>query len=329
MIYSTSRFELTLDCNSDKFQKLLNRAYRNSNMETDEDRADVHVDRAASDSGIAVEYYDGTYKKKIKLVVNPTALLGGDDMKKLWKPSGENTSRFLRKLEKHIDDYFGSKYQLSDFKLNNIHYAVNIDVGDRKSVSAYIRVMQNIGRVKGYSPPRNKHGGQCDSKHSFCLEGNSNGIGFTTYDSEAVFKRKDAKGMLRLEVSLMKNKAIRKYANETDTPKQLEHLALNSRNIFLEIFVHVVPYGDYYKKNDAVKIITENVPKRKLRMKMLKLLELIPEKKSLHLAQKAMNDRNIDKIMKLFEQLNLSPITISKRHNVNYLDTLYVHLFSG
>ena len=61
---------------------------------------------------------------------------------------------------------------------------------------------------------------------------------------------------------------------------------------------------------------------------MLRLITLIPEKKSLLLAQKALNYRRIDDIMKAFEKINLSPITISKRQDVKYLENLYFYLFN-
>lgn len=56
---------------------------------------------------------------------------------------------------------------------------------------------------------------------------------------------------------------------------------------------------------------------------MLRLVELIPEKKSLYLAQKAMNCRGIEKVMEEFAKINVSPVTISKRHEVKYLRSLY------
>lgn len=60
---------------------------------------------------------------------------------------------------------------------------------------------------------------------------------------------------------------------------------------------------------------------------MLRLLALIPEKKSLYLAQKAMNCRNVEKVMEGFAKINLSPVTISKRHDVKHLENLYLYLF--
>jgi hypothetical protein len=59
---------------------------------------------------------------------------------------------------------------------------------------------------------------------------------------------------------------------------------------------------------------------------MLRLLELMPQKKSLYAAQKAMDERNIDKVLKLFAELNVSPVTIRKRQETKYLKNLYSYL---
>ena len=60
-----------------------------------------------------------------------------------------------------------------------------------------------------------------------------------------------------------------------------------------------------------------------MRRKMLRLLALIPDKKSLYLAQKALNCRDVEKVMIAFTKINLSPVTISKRHEVKHLNNLY------
>ena len=76
----------------------------------------------------------------------------------------------------------------------------------------------------------------------------------------------------------------------------------------------------------AVEIVRSEVTDSTMRRKMLRLLALIPEKKSLRLAQKAMNCRDVDKVMDTFAKINLSPVTISKRHDVKHLDNLYSYL---
>ena len=330
MIYSSHTLELTLIVDTDNFYEWKDKAYKKARgsyivFKID----DVHYDKALKDKGITIEYHDNTFKKKIKFIVNPTRLLGGNDIKKLWKPNNDNISKLLRKLKECIDSYFDSEYKLNDFKLTRMDFTVNINVGDKKSVSAYIKVLHNIGKVKGFKPKYDKNDKKSKKINhdlSFDLEGNSNGVEFTAYDKEEQSKQKEAKGILRVEVRLMKQKSISKYTEETVTAKQIKKLAPNSRNIFLDIFTDIVPYGNYYKKKEAVKLVEDNISKQKHREKMLQLIELVPKKKSLYLAQKEMNDRNIDKIMEMFAEINVSPVTISKRHDITSLKNLYSYL---
>lgn len=137
---------------------------------------------------------------------------------------------------------------------------------------------------------------------------------------------RDSEGTLRAEVRLVKPKAIRAYTNKTNISGQITELSENSRDIFLDTFTRIVPFGDFYKKGKAEEIIRSEVKDCTLRRKMLRMLGLIPEKKSLYLAQKAMNCRNIEKVMDGFAKINVSPVTISKRQDVKHLKCLYNHL---
>ena len=56
---------------------------------------------------------------------------------------------------------------------------------------------------------------------------------------------------------------------------------------------------------------------------MLRLLDLIPEKKSLLQAQKTMQCRRMDEVMDAFAKIGLSPVTISKRDTVQCNKNLY------
>lgn len=125
----------------------------------------------------------------------------------------------------------------------------------------------------------------------------------------------------------MKPKAVRAYTDADDVSGQIAELLKDNRNIFLDTFTQIIPFGDFYKKDKAVEIIRKEVADSIMRRRMLQLLVLIPEKKSLRLAQKAMNCRNIEKIMDSFAKINLSPVTISKRHNVKYLENFYAIFF--
>ena len=134
---------------------------------------------------------------------------------------------------------------------------------------------------------------------------------------------KEADGILRAEVRMTKIKAVRAYADEEDISAQIMTLSEKRRDIFLEIFERIIPYGDFYKKGKAEEMIRREIKDDRLRRRMLRLVALIAEKKSLYLAQKAMDCRNVERIMIAFAKINVSPVTISKRHGVKCLRSLY------
>ena len=213
---------------------------------------------------------------------------------------------------------------------------LDINVGSRTNVSDYLKVLQRIGKVKGFSPVEY----ECfDSKASFCLSGKSNDTDFLLYDLEAAtvgqLRNADAgrkqlqaasmqtKGILRAEVKLTKPKAVREYVDATDVASQITKVMKNSTEIFMDTFARIIPFGDFHKMDAAVEIVRSEVKGITMRRKMLRLLALIPDKKSLHLARKALNCRDVEKVMIAFTKINLSPVTISKRHEVKHLNNLY------
>lgn len=319
-------FELSMTLDTDLFQEVFT-TKANYLKELDNE----YLDSTLAAKGITVIYRDSRYKKKVRLIINVGMVV--DD------PS--DTDKLLRKLNKRISEYFDHKYTLDDFTLSGVTLTVDINVGSRENVSDYLKVIKRVGKVKGFSPVEY----ECfDSKASFCLSGNSNDTDFLLYDLERVVAgqllnadagRKQlqsaserTRGVLRAEVRLTKPKAIREYTDATDVASQITKVMKNSTEIFMETFARVVPFGDFYKMDAAVKIIRSEVKDNTMRRRMLRLLALIPEKKSIHLAQKAMNCRNIDEVMKAFAKINLSPVTLSKRHGIKHLDCLYDYILN-
>lgn len=344
---SIHTFELTLETNTKNFNYLLSRAYKMAKKDkhrvgysTRHTSSDVRVDDALASKGITVEYHNHEFRKTIRLRVNPSEVLGGSDLK-LWKPNTRNVEALIEKLNEHIDDYFDSNYTLDDLILSRVEFTANLDVG-KGNVLAYIRLMHKIGKVKGfpakYSVP-DYFADEIKKERSFDLEGKTNGIAFTLYDKEADLKDKGrkekarkAEGILRAEVRLKKRKAVRAAICEFDNPDSLtteEQIALVSKNckhIFMATFAAIVPYGNFYRLKDAEQLISSSNLKTKKKDKMLRLLRLVPPKKSLYLAFKESNIRNKNEVMVWFAQLNVSPITISKREDVKFLKNLYDYL---
>ena len=321
-----STFELSMILDTDHFQRLFNR--RSSYLQ---ELNDEHLDTSLAAKGITIIYRDSRYKKKVRVLINTSAVVDN--------PS--DTDKLLHKLDKRIGEYFNHRYALDNFALSGVTLTVDINVGSHTNVSDYLKVIKRVGKVKGFSPVIF----DCfDDKASFCLAGNSNDIDFLLYDLEAAvmgqLRSADAgrkklrlvseqtKGILRAEVRLSKPKAIREYTDAADTSSQIVEMTKKSADAFMDTFARVVPFGDFYKMDAAVEIVRSEVKDSTMRRKMLRLLTLIPEKKSLHLAQKAMNCRNVEEVMEAFVQLCLSPVTISKRHEVKQLECLYEFILS-
>lgn len=321
-------FEFSMTLISNEFQKIFDRACSKS-IYLEELENDEYADHSLSEKGIIFIYRESQYKKKIRLIVNTHLLLNGED----------DIGKLSHKLGKRIAEYFNYKYHLDDFILSGMNLIGDIDVGSRDNVLSYLRVLRRVGKVKGFSPT--SYDG-IDENSSFCLCGNSNAIDFLLYDLEQtvvghlldndIGHKKitstsgHTQGILRAEVKLTKPKAVRAYTNAEDTAGQIVELITDRQEIFLDTFAQAVPFGDFYKKDAAVEIIWKEIKDAIMRRRMLRLLTLIPEKKSLLLAQKAMNCREVEKVMMAFAKINLSPVTLSKRSDIKKLGNLYSYL---
>lgn len=291
---------------------------------SDEDES--YLDQTLTDKGIAVRYRDSQYKKKVFFTVNTGASLDGRE------PSAD---KLVKKTRKYVQKYFDSEFDIDDFSLSGASFIADLKVGNHSSVGDYLKVTRRIGKVKGFSPVSFDF---LEDTDCFCLSGNSNRIDFLLYDLEHTVLshlesegagRKDLQnaktqtnGIIRAEVRLTKPKAVRGYTNADNVSDQLVELWENQHHIFFDTFARVIPFGDFYKKNEAVDIVRSNVTDTTVQRKMLRLIELIPEKKSLWLAHKAAQCRDIDKLMRTFAKIELSPVTLSKRHDVKHLKSL-------
>ena len=328
-MYINQIFELSMVLDHERFHRIFKCAYNKAGcMENGEGE---YIDLSLERKGITVIYCNSQYKKKVKLIVNAG---------RLWDECESDSNRIARKLNKRIGEYFDFKFKLDDFFISGIRLVMDINVGTHDEAAAYLKVFRRIGRVKGFSPVSY----ECfDDVDSFCLDGNSNGIEFMIYDLEGLYRKqfregdigqkrykeliKESKGILRTEVWLAKIKAVGVYVKGEDIFRQMIYLSEKKQDIFLETFVRIIPFGDFYKKDKAVEMIQREVKDIRLRRKMVRLVTLIPEKKSLYLAQKTMDCRDMEKLMGAFAKINVSPVTISKRHDIKYLKCLYEFIF--
>lgn len=88
--------------------------------------------------------------------------------------------------------------------LTRIDYTANVDVGSREQVSQYIKVLHRLGKVKGFAPKYKKSNKLIDKTLSFDLKGSSMPVEFSVYDKEAQSEKKEARGILRIEIRLLR-----------------------------------------------------------------------------------------------------------------------------
>ncbi len=323
-MYINQVFELSMVLDNEKFHRILNRVHKRTGyLENDGE----YVDQSMAAKGMTVSYRDSRYKKKVKVVINSGRVMDYDKTE---------PDKFLRKIDKRIGEYFDHKYSIDDFSLSGVTFVTDIDVDSRECVSAYLKVLRRVGRVKGFKPVVYDCFEDIDS---LCWEGNSNGISFSLYDLEDMYRRQlrekkskvkkyretieGTEGIMRAEVRLMKPKTVRSYTDRIEVRAQIADIMRKRKDIFMDTFIKIVPYGDYEKKDKTAEIICREIGDGRLRRRMLRLVALIPEKKSLYLAQKAMKYRNMEKIMDEFAKISISPVTISKRQDVRQLRNIY------
>jgi len=188
-------------------------------------------------------------------------------------------------------------------------FMAEMDVNDR--ATDYFKMLNTIGKVRCFQPLKS------NGDTSFGLISRTKGVEFYVNGLE------NDKETLRAEVRLTSRGTIRAYSDKKDTAKRIRDIVDKCENIFLHTFRHVIPYGDCYKKPKAEQLIYERGPGGKLRKKMLRLVALIPEKKSIQLALKALDYRNYEEVLEKFAEIGVSPVTIKKRASGKKLQSLY------
>ena len=269
-------------------------------------------------TGIRANERDNKNWKTLHLIITPCKILGGNKLS-LWKPDEQSIAKLLKKLRNGISEYYNDDIELDDFELTGLHLTRDCNVNSEKKVVAYIQILKNIGKISGFNMKYEK---PYETSHDLK---SSSGIEFTGYGKYADCELDEAKGLLRIEVKLVKKKAINNYTNETELSAQLMDLYKKRKKIFNETFEKIVPPGKHCTMKQAEKLIKKKVSKKSQQLKMMNFLKL-SKKMTLHEAKKELKDKNFFRIIEKFIEINLSPVTIRKRYGISELKSLYDYL---
>ena len=138
-MYINQVFELSMVLDNEKFHKILSYAHKKTDYLEEDDGE--YIDQSMADKGITVTYRDSQYKKKVRVIINAGRMMDYD--------KAESDKFFLR-IDKRLGEYFNHKYNVDDFSLSGVTFVTDIDVESRESVSAYLKVLRRVGKVKGF-----------------------------------------------------------------------------------------------------------------------------------------------------------------------------------
>lgn len=314
-------FELSIVLDKERFQKVLDDVAECELVDGEEER---YVDYSWASRGMMVCYRDSRYRKRIRLLMCAPLIMG----------NACDADTLVHGMRNRINRYFGGRFDLDDFALSAVRMSRQIDVQSRQNVHDYMTVLRRVGRVKGFTPRE-----VSPNEEMLYWEGNSNATDFMLrsgapnhiavptwhrHDASFLFDS-ETESVITAQVLLKKAQAVRKHAHGCTTEEQVAVLFRDRERVFGDVFVQIVPFGDFLKMNAAVERVRSEVANPALRRRMLHLLELVPEKKSLLLAQKSLLCRDIPSLMISFAEIELSPVTISKRQKSSALENIYRH----
>lgn len=295
-------YELSVMPKPDTFYELLEHA---SDVHALPDADGEYIDTSSIEKGMAVRYCDGRIKKIGTLFNVPYST-----------DEPADPQETLQSMEKRIRKYVSKEFRLGDFQLSRLIIATDLKLDKENRAEDYMAVLRRVGNVKGYTLHSERKSGKCACHH---WQGNSN-------NTNVILRCPKEHTHLNLAVQMLKSSAVRAYTQESEAPAQIIKSLTSLEGSLVTLLSNVIPFGRFLKKADAIEQIRSQIPDDTLRRKMIRILEMIPEKKSLKKTMKVSGYRNPKDILLSFAHIDLSPVTISKRMSVRKLENLYMYL---
>lgn len=284
--FGVHTFEITICKLSDKeYDKILERIEEYSFWKNDH-----YIVRTPKNSGFRIMIYNYyIYPSYIKVIVNPSQLLGDNDPCHLM--NAVDKERLRTKLDSILKENLGNEFGLSRFQLTRIDCTVDFVTASSELTTEYIKLVSRSIRLNNsantfgfYSnceygeeeKPKN------NAKHCFRIA-NKGYYSFTVYDKlydlidKCHYENKPYPfGIMRFELALMHRKisVASDELGNNDIFELIEYITRNSER-YLKTFVsHKLVAGDFYKYSSAEKLIEEKGIKGKIGRRLLWLLSM-------------------------------------------------------
>lgn len=295
-----------------------------------------------SEYGVLIYLYQHLNGRSgISLRVTPcTALEGKYAATSLYLPTKENYRKLTGILDEMLDE-LELDFTSEDMTISRADPCANLHLDDPALVAEYLRIFRKARVIRHYRVVTYQKNAKSvknvkeANQHSYRLQ--SRRASFTAYDKRYVLQQLERcpddltdKGILRIEAELQREallkriKAKKGWSNE----KILKESAKRSARILSKYLRQLLGTGEHVRYQDAVALIESVKMKKKMRERMLYLLRKTSDSNNLDRAlaklrkKYDLKESQINRVLKKFQKLGISPITLQNRSAIDDLPSL-------
>lgn len=262
----------------------------------------------------------------LEIKINPRYLLRKDDHPFAYIASKEDCEKCLKYVDAMLQELDISSVDKNSFYIKRVDLCYNFRLSSKEDAAEYLELLQKglypykFNRMTEYSLSGRR---EIPTKNSFTVH--SSNIEFAVYNkylqlSDEDYKYppeeiKEAEGMLRVELRIKRPK-VRHCKNKYKLDHEEDFLYCISQISENEIFRYLkmcFGTGKFLKLKYARKVIDGSNCKNKTKKDLYELLDMVKGKHTLQDAKIQLGPIEFPKRMKKFEELGISPITLSKR----------------
>ena len=274
------------------------------------------------------------------ITVHPTLLMGDTNRSSLYHPN-KNIFKLLMSSANSILEQIQCPCKLEVMKLYRVDVTANIIFGDATLVGEYLRILKKGLLIPHYREDRfrkrEKKAKDCDEANKHSYKQSCKAAAFFAYDKTAQLEMIDAfpcsligKKVLRLEVQL-RRKAMKKWISKDhldDSFKVLKTLDSKASDIICWYLKRMqLKSPRYVRYCDAVAEIS-HVNKTQTKERMLYLIRKTSDRHTLSNAiedlriKHKLRSGQVNRLLKKFEKIGISPITLTNNNTNEQLPTL-------
>lgn len=277
----------------------------------------------------------------ISLRVTPcTALEGQYAATSLYQPTKKNYRKLTGILDEILEE-LELDFTSEDMSISRADPCTNLHLDDPDLVAEYLRIFRKARVIRHYKVVTYQKNAKFvknvkeANQHSYRLQ--SRRASFTAYDKRYVLQQLERcpddltdKGILRIEAELQREallkriKAKKGWSNE----KILKESAKRSARILSKYLRQLLGSGEHVRYQEAVTLIESAKMKKKMRERMLYLLRKTSDSNNLdHALAKLgkkydLKESQVNRVLKKFQKLGISPITLQNRSAIDALLSL-------